>query len=99
MGRSFLTWVSKTWVLKLFSFLRPLDDANAVGTRDDGRLGKSDEKSVLDDTRNSSQRQAKRTRIGDPPERGVEDEMTTVRDESKAALRLAERQRAGIAGG
>src|SRR4051794_5779014 len=88
MGQSFLSEMS-----------RPLDDAPAVRTGDDGRLGQSDEKPVLDDARNSSQRRAKRARIGDLSERSVEDEMPTVRDESVAGRGLAQRQSAGIATG
>jgi hypothetical protein len=49
--------------------------------------------------RNSSQSFAERERIGDPLQSGIEDEMAAVRDESKAGLVAAERQRARISRG
>src|ERR1043165_3152467 len=73
----------------------PLDDAPAVGPGDDRNMGEPDEKPVFHHSRDGGQPPPQRARIGDPLQRGVENEMAAIRDKSVAGLVLAQRNRSG----
>ncbi len=51
---------------------RPLDDADAVGSGEDGGLREPDEQPVLDHAGNGREPVGQRPRIGNPLERGIE---------------------------
>src|SRR5580692_4615296 len=75
------------------------DHANPLGGRQNGGLRQPDEQSVLDHAGNASEPIGERARIGDPPERRVENPMATIRDEREPARGLAQQRRARAMGG
>src|SRR5437879_11730214 len=75
------------------------DDANPIRVRQNGGLCEPDEQSVLDDAGNPGEPVGERARIGDPPQGGIENPVTTIRDEREAILGLAQRRRPWTTGG
>src|SRR5580704_14355882 len=76
---------------------RPLDDSDAVGSRNDGDLRKPDEQAVLDHARDGGERAGERRRLRDARERGIEQQVPAIRDESMALAGLARLRRARTA--
>src|SRR3974390_2600672 len=74
----------------------PLDAPDPVGPADHGRAGQSDKQSVLHHPRYSDQSPRNLARVLDAAQRGIDDEVSAVRDESMAVLALAQRQHARL---
>jgi len=76
----------------------PFNNRNTIGAGQNRDVGKRDEKPVFDDAGNGRQSAGKRNRIGNPCERSVQNEVTTVRDESKAVFAHPQAARTGHSG-
>src|ERR1700722_4149739 len=75
------------------------DHANPLGARQNGGLRQPDEQSVLDHAGDADEPIGKRARIGDLPERRIENPMTAIGDERQATRGLAQQRRPRAMGG
>src|SRR5258708_21739380 len=75
------------------------DDTNAGRVRQKGGWREPDEQAVLDHAGNAGEPIGERRRIGDPPQRGIENPMTAIGDEREAVLALAQLRRPRATGG
>src|SRR5580700_4198429 len=69
------------------------DDPNAIRVRQNGGLCEPNKQSVLDYAGDAGKPVGQRARIGDPLQGGIEDPMTTIRDEREAVLGLTQQRR------
>src|ERR1700732_457799 len=76
-----------------------LDDANPIRACQNGGLCEPDEQSVLDDAGDAGEPVGERARIGDPPQGGIKNQMTAIRDERRAVLGSAQQRRPRAMGG
>ena len=74
------------------------DQAKAIGAGDNGHGGEADEKPVLDDARDRRQAFGERRGLRDAFERGVDDQMAAIGDESMSILVTPHLRPAGTAG-
>ena len=69
----------------------PLDDLDTIGPGDDGQPGKADEQTVFHNPRDARKRMRQSLGVVNPAQRGVDDPVAAIRDESMAVFALAQR--------